>query len=148
VPYVAVVGPGEATAEQDRLAEDVGRELAGRGAIVVCGGLGGVMAAVCRGAASAGGTSVGILPGSDRAAANRWVSVALPTGLGELRNGLVVRAADALIAIGGSHGTLSEVALALKSDLPVVGLGTWDIPGIEPADDPAVAVKRALELAD
>jgi uncharacterized protein (TIGR00725 family) len=148
VPYVAVAGPGVASADQERLAEEVGRELAERDAIVVCGGLGGVMEAACRGAASAGGVSVGILPGSDRSEANRWVSVALPTGLGELRNGLIVRSADALIAIGGSHGTLSEVALALKTGVPVVGLDTWPVPGAEAADGAGAAVKRALELAD
>jgi uncharacterized protein (TIGR00725 family) len=148
VAYVAVVGSGEATAEQEQLAEQVGRALAENSAVVVCGGLGGVMAAACRGAASADGISVGILPGSDRGAANQWVSVAIPTGLGELRNGLVVRAADAVIAVAGGPGTLSEIALALKTGVPVIGLGTWDIPGIEPAEGPQAAVSRALELAD
>ncbi len=145
--YVAVVGPGDATPDQERVAEAVGRGLAERGTIVVCGGLGGVMAAACRGARSAGGTTVGLLPGRDRGAANEWVEIAIPTGLGELRNGLVVRAADALIAVGGGTGTLSEIALALKGGLPVVGLGTWDIDGIEPASQPDEAVARALELA-
>jgi uncharacterized protein (TIGR00725 family) len=144
VPYVAVVGPGDDGDEQERLAESVGRELAARGAVVVCGGLGGVMAAACRGAAAAGGLSVGILPGDDRAAANQWATIAIPTGLGELRNGLAVRAADAVIAVGGGHGTLSEVALALKTGVNVIGLGTWDIPGVQPADDAHDAVKRAL----
>jgi uncharacterized protein (TIGR00725 family) len=146
--YVAVVGPGEANAEQETLAEEVGRRLAERGAVLVCGGLGGVMAAACRGAASAEGVSVGLLPGSDRSAANPWVSIAIATGLGELRNGLIVRAAGAVIAIGGGHGTLSEIALALKTGVPVIGLGTWDIPQITIADAPGDAVKRALELAD
>jgi uncharacterized protein (TIGR00725 family) len=146
--YVAVVGPGEASAEQEQVAEETGRRLAEGGAIVVCGGLGGVMAAVCRGAASADGVSIGLLPGSDRAAANPWVRVAIPTGLGELRNGLIVRAADVVIAIGGSHGTLSEIALALKSGVAVIGLQTWDIPDVIAADGPEAAVKRALELAD
>jgi uncharacterized protein (TIGR00725 family) len=145
MPYVAVVGPGDASEEQERLAEAVGRELAEHGAIVVCGGLGGVMAAACRGAEAAGGMSVGILPGNDRAAANRWTTIALPTGLGELRNGLVVRAADALIAVGGGHGTLSEIALALKTGVRVIGLNTWDIAGIQSVDDAHNAVKLALE---
>jgi uncharacterized protein (TIGR00725 family) len=144
VPYVAVVGPGDAGDEQERLAEAVGRELAELGAIVVCGGLGGVMAAACRGAAASGGVSVGILPGTDRAAANPWATIVIPTGLGELRNGLVVRAADAVIAVGGGHGTLSEIALALKTGIKVIGLGSWDIAGVEPTDDPRDAVKRAL----
>jgi uncharacterized protein (TIGR00725 family) len=142
--YVAVVGPGEASAREVETAEAVGRELAERGAIVVCGGLGGVMAAACRGAEAAGGMSVGILPGSDRAAANRWTTIAIPTGLGELRNGLVVRTADALIAVGGGHGTLSEIALALKTGVTVIGVGSWDIRGVHPVDDAQEAVKLAL----
>jgi uncharacterized protein (TIGR00725 family) len=105
--YVAVVGPGEASAEEVADAEAVGRGLANAGATLVCGGLGGVMEAACRGASQAGGVTVGILPGLDREAANEWVTVAIPTGLGELRNGLIVRAADSVIAVGGAHGTLS-----------------------------------------
>jgi uncharacterized protein (TIGR00725 family) len=147
VPYVAVVGPGEATDEESVAAEQVGRGLAEAGAITVCGGLGGVMAAACRGASSAGGLTVGILPGDDRAAANQWVQAVIPTGLGELRNGLVVRAADVLVAVGGGHGTLSEIALALKAGRPVVGIGTWEIEGVERVDDPEAAVARALERA-
>ena len=144
MPYVAVVGPGNAGDEQERLAEAVGRELAEHDAIVVCGGLGGVMAAACRGAQSEGGLTVGILPGTDRTAANGWVTVAIPTGLGELRNGLVVRAADAVIAVGGGHGTLSEIALALKTEVKVIGLGSWEIPGVQSAETPRDAVKQAL----
>jgi uncharacterized protein (TIGR00725 family) len=145
--YVAVVGPVDASAGQIAAAEQIGRGLAEGGATVVCGGLGGVMAAACRGAAAAGGLTVGILPGADRSSANRWVSVAIPTGLGELRNGLVVRAADAVLAVGGAYGTLSEIALALKTAVPVIGLDTWDIEGIETVRSPADAVDRALELA-
>src|SRR5581483_3976079 len=127
-PYVAVVGPGEGAAAPDQLeaAEEVGRLLAAAGAVVVCGGLGGAMEAACRGAKSAGGTTLGILPGRDRAGANRFVDLAVATGLGEARNALVVRAADALVAVGGGYGTLSEIALALKAGTPVVGLGTWE----------------------
>jgi uncharacterized protein (TIGR00725 family) len=145
--YVAVVGPGEATATESDAAEAVGRALAQAGAVVVTGGLGGVMEAACRGARDAGGLTVGILPGPDRSAANAAVTVALATGLGELRNGLVIRSADAVVAVGGAYGTLSEVALALKTGVPVVGLNTWEIEGIEPADAPAEAVERALALA-
>jgi uncharacterized protein (TIGR00725 family) len=112
--------------------------------VVVTGGLGGVMAAACRGAHDAGGTTLGILPGSDRAAANQWVTVAVATGLGELRNGLVVRAADAVIAVAGEYGTLSEIALALKAGKRVVGLGTWQIRGVLVAPDPVAAVALAL----
>ena len=143
--YVAVVGPGtDATEAQCALAEEVGARLAEGGAIVVTGGLGGVMEAACRGARSRRGTTVGLLPGLDRGAANGWVDVAVPTGLGELRNGLVVRAADALVAVGGGAGTLSEIALALKAGKPVAGIGTWEIDGVRPAADPREAAAFAL----
>jgi uncharacterized protein (TIGR00725 family) len=122
----------------------VGRLVAERGAVVVCGGLGGTMEAACRGAKQAGGTTVGILPGLDRSQANPFVDVALPTGLGEARNALVVRAADAVIAIGGGYGTLSEIALALKSGKRVIGLGTWEIEGVAAVDGAEAAVAAAL----
>jgi uncharacterized protein (TIGR00725 family) len=122
----------------------VGRELGSRGAVLVCGGLGGVMEAACSGAKEAGGTTIGILPGSDRSAANEHVDFAIPTGLGEARNALVVRAADALVAVGGGYGTLSEIAFALKAGKRVVGLGSWDIEGVEPAASPAAAVEAVL----
>jgi uncharacterized protein (TIGR00725 family) len=125
-------------------AERVGALVAQRGAVLVCGGLGGVMEAACRGARQEGGTAVGILPGLDRSAANPHVDVALATGLGEARNALVVRAGDALIAVGGGYGTLSEIALALKAGKRVVGLGTWEIEGVESADGPQAAVDLAL----
>jgi len=146
-PYVAVVGPGEASAQELGAAEEVGRRVAQAGGYVVCGGLGGVMEAACRGASEAGGLTIGILPGPSRAAANRWVAVGVPTGLGELRNGLVVRAADVVVAVGGAYGTLSEIALALKTGVPVVGIATWPVDGIERAKSPREAVERALELA-
>ena len=125
--YVAIVGAGDADAEAEQQAETVGRLVAEGGAVVVCGGLGGVMAAACRGAKSAGGTTVGLLPGLDRAAADPNVDLAIPTGLGEARNVLVVRAADVVVAVGGEYGTLSEIAFALKVGTPVVGLGTWEL---------------------
>jgi uncharacterized protein (TIGR00725 family) len=148
-PYVAVIGAGGVDVDADVLAaaEAVGAELARRGAVLVCGGLGGVMEAACRGARFADGTTLGILPGSSRADANAWVSVAVATGLGELRNGLIVRSADALIAVGGGHGTLSEIALALKAGKRVVGVGSWEIPGMQQTADPAEAVALALALA-
>jgi uncharacterized protein (TIGR00725 family) len=124
---VAVATGGDADAEECALAEEVGRELARRGAVVVCGGLGGGMEAACRGAKEAGGTTVGILPGDRRLDANPYVDVALATGLGEARNALVVRAADAVIAVAGEFGTLSEIALALRTGTPVVGLATWQL---------------------
>ena len=144
--YVAVVGPGEASASELHAAEEVGAGLAAAGAVVITGGLGGVMEAACRGARSRRGTTVGILPGEDRDAANGWVEVAIATGLGELRNGLVVRAADAVIAIGGGHGTLSEIALALKLGRPVVGLDTWAVHEVEQVSTPADALERISAL--
>jgi uncharacterized protein (TIGR00725 family) len=152
--YVAVCGSGEASAALARDAETVGLGLAKAGAVVVCGGLGGVMEAACRGARSGGGLTVGLLPGESRAAGNPWLSVAVATGLGELRNGLVVRASDAVIAVGGGPGTLSEIGLALKLGRPVVALRTWgleppgdaELEGFEAVGDPATAVERALSL--
>jgi len=143
--YVAVVGAGANVApELLAAAETVGALLARQGAVVVTGGLGGVMEAACRGARMVGGTTLGLLPGEERAAANRWVSVAVATGMGELRNGLVVRTSEAVIAIAGEYGTLSEIALALKLGRRVIGLGTWEINGVQRASDPAAAVELAL----
>ena len=145
--YVAVIGPSEATVKEMEAAEQVGRALALSGAKVLCGGLGGVMAAVCRGAAGVGGTTIGLLPGPDRASANEWVQIAIPTGLGELRNGLIVRSADAVIAVGGAYGTLSEIALALRAGVPVFGIETWEIEGVRSVESPERAVRLALEHA-
>lgn len=142
--YVAVVGSGEASPDDEMAAEAVGRLLAERGAVVVTGGLGGVMAAACRGAKAAGGTTVGILPGDDRAGANPWVDVALATGMGETRNALIVRAVDAVVGVAGGYGTLSEIALALRLGRPVVTLGSWDVDGVKAASDPSDAVATAL----
>lgn len=151
---MAVVGPGAAGADELAAAEEIGRLLAEAGAVVVCGGLGGVMEAACRGARSADGVTLGILPGRDRRDANPYVGVAVPTGLGEARNALVVRAADAVIAIGGAYGTLSEIAFALKGGTPVVGLGTWELSrggepdtGIQRVSSAGEAARRALDLA-
>jgi uncharacterized protein (TIGR00725 family) len=138
---VAVIGPGD---EPIVAAAEVGRLLAERGAVLVCGGLGGVMEGACRGAKEAGGLTVGILPGADRADANPFVDVVLPTGLGEARNALVVEAADVAIAIGRGYGTLSEVALALKAGKRVIGLDTWEIEGVTAAEGPEAAVAAAL----
>lgn len=142
--YVAVVGPGDATPTDLTAARTVGSELARADAVLVCGGLGGVMEAACRGARESGGTTVGILPGADRAAANAFVDVAIATGLGEARNALVVRSADALVAVGRGYGTLSEIALALRARKPVVALDSWDIEGVESAASAEQAVAAAL----
>ena len=121
-PLVAVVGGSDCTPQEAEWAKAVGRLIAERGAVLVCGGLGGVMEAAARGAKDAGGLTIGILPGNDAAEANASIDVALATGMGEMRNALIVRAAQALIAIGGGWGTLSEIALARRTDTPVVGL--------------------------
>src|SRR3954471_3194929 len=137
-PYVAVVGASTATPAEAAVAEEVGAGLAAgaagggaglarAGAVVVTGGLGVVMEAACRGARSVRGVALGLLPGDDRSVANGWASIAVATGLGELRNGLVVRTSDAVVAIGGGAGTLSEIGFALKMRRPVVGMGTWEL---------------------
>ena len=126
------------------MAEEVGRLLAEAGAIVVTGGRSGVMEAASKGAREAGGTTLGILPGADRREANDWVAVAVPTGMGEARNALVVRAADGVVAVGGAWGTLSEIALARKTDKPVVGIASWDLDGVERFDTAAEAVAALL----
>jgi uncharacterized protein (TIGR00725 family) len=146
-PYVAVIGASRASESQERAAEEVGRGLAQAGAVVITGGGAGVMEGASRGAAQAGGVVVGILPGANRSSANRWVGVALPTGLGELRNGLIVRAADAVVAIGGAYGTLSEIALSLDAGLRVLGLDTWAIDGVTSVASPEEAVRQAIEIA-
>jgi uncharacterized protein (TIGR00725 family) len=155
VAHIAVVGPARHVAAAElAAAEEAGAAIADAGATLVCGGLGGVMEAACRGARSRGGLTVGLLPGTDREDANGWVVLALPTGLGEARNALVVRAADAVVAIGGGWGTLSEIALALRAGIPVLGVGTWEparggepVAGVRAVDDAATAVAEALRLA-
>jgi hypothetical protein len=142
--WVLVAGPGDATPPEVAAAETAGRSLALAGVVVLGGGGDGVMAASCRGAASVGGRTVALLPGDDRRAANRWIGVAVATGLGEGRNALLVRNADAVIAIGGGHGTLSEIALALRAGTLVVGLGTWAVDGVVLADGPQDAVERVV----
>jgi uncharacterized protein (TIGR00725 family) len=142
---IAVIGgsrPGRQAVEN---AYEVGRLVARAGAVVVCGGLGGVMEAACRGAREEGGLAVGILPGGSPAEANPWVDVPIATGLGYVRNSLVVLNADAVIAVDGEYGTLSEIAYGKIHGKKVVGLGTWDVRGVVPAGSPAEAVRLALE---
>src|SRR5213083_50014 len=148
-PLVAVVGGSTCTPQEAEWAAAVGRLLAERGAVLLCGGLGGVMSAAARGAKQAGGLTVGILPGNDPREANPDIDVALATGMGEMRNALIVRAARAVIAIGGGWGTLSEIALAQRIKTPVVGLhdsfaSAIDIPRVA---SPEAAVAWALEQA-
>jgi uncharacterized protein (TIGR00725 family) len=152
--YVAVIGPDPAPPDVEAACEEVGRLLARAGAIVVTGGLGGSMEAASRGAAAEGGTTVGILPGPTRKNANPYLTVSIPTGMGEGRNVLNVRASDAVIAVAGEFGTLSEIAFALKTGVPVVGLNTWELAKAgRPVDafprvgTPEEAVTEALRLA-
>ncbi len=151
---IGVIGGSKCTAQEAALAETVGRELAKRGAIVICGGLGGVMEAVCRGAVIESGTTIGVLPGDSPSSANQFVQVPIATGLGEARNVVIVKSAQAVIAIGGDYGTLSEIAFALKSGTPVVGLNTWSFSrneredtSIVRANDAVEAVEKAVSLA-
>ena len=143
---IGVIGAGKDDAELTEIAEEVGRLIAAREALLVCGGLGGVMEAAARGAKAAGGTTIGILPQATKEMANQYIDVPVATGFGEGRNVVIIRTADALIAIGGEYGTLSELAFALKMGKPVVGINTWDIKGIIKADTPEAAVNSAFRL--
>jgi len=151
--FIAVIGGNQCSSQEARLAEEVGRELARQGAILVCGGLGGIMEAACRGASSEGGITIGILPGDSRQAANRHVQIPIVTGLGYARNLAVVKSAQAVIAIDGSYGTLSEISHALQNGIPVIGLNTWSLSingqqdkSIIPAQNAVEAVNKALSL--
>ena len=137
------LGAALAAGEQSALAEQVGAEIAHRGAVLVCGGLTGVMEAAARGAKNAGGLTIGILPGDDAGEANRFIDIPIVTGLGEARNVVIVKTCHALIAVGGAYGTLSEITFALRAGKTVVGLGTWDLPAIVNAASPADAVEKA-----
>jgi len=152
--FIAVVGSASCDEPIAALARAVGQEIGRRGAVLVCGGRGGVMEAACQGAKAQGGITVGILPGADRRQANRYVDIPVVTGLGDARNAVVVRSADAVIAVSGGYGTLSEIGLALKMGRPVVGLGTWELcqqgrpaAAIIRADTPLQAVEQAISLA-
>ena len=152
---IGVIGPSEATAELCSLAGDVGRLIAEAGAILICGGGGGVMEAASKGAKSAGGITVGIIPGTNENEANRYIDIPIITGMGHGRNIINVWSSDAVIAIGGGYGTLSEIALALRTNKPVIGLSTWDF-SVQGTREPAhylkvrtakEATNSALELA-
>ncbi|TEU17706.1 MAG: TIGR00725 family protein [Dehalococcoidia bacterium] len=145
---ISVIGDSSCSPEEAKLAESVGELLAQQGATIVCGGLGGVMEAACRGAKSKGGSTIGILPGQDSSMANPWVDIPVVTGIGEARNVAVVKSAQAVIAIGGSYGTLSEIAHALKSGIPVIGLNTWSLSRNGREDDSIIKVQSATEAVD
>jgi hypothetical protein len=143
--YIAVIGGGDAGPETAALAREVGREVAVRGAVLLCGGLGGVMAAAAQGAQDAGGVSLGILPDGDRRRANPYLTYTIATNVGHARNVLIAHSADALIAVDGSYGTISEAAIALKLGKPVIALAvTWDLAGVKRAASPAEAVALAM----
>jgi uncharacterized protein (TIGR00725 family) len=145
---ITVVGGNRCDEATASLAEQIGREIARRGGVLICGGLGGVMEAASRGASGAGGLTVGILPGGDASSANQYIAVAIPTAMGEARNIINVRAGDAVIAVKGSHGTLSEIAVALGLGIPVVAVGSWQgIDGVEQAASASEAVERAFDRA-
>lgn len=150
---ISVIGGGQPTPQEAEMAEEVGRQLARQGVILVCGGLGGVMEAACRGAAAEGGITIGILPGDSPRAANAYVQIPIVTGVGYARNLSVVKSAQAVIAVGGSYGTLSEIAYALQSGIPVIGLNTWSLSrngqqdnSIILAENPTSAVNKAINL--
>ncbi|MEA3298201.1 MAG: TIGR00725 family protein [Chloroflexota bacterium] len=145
---VAVVGNAACSVEEAKLAQEIGEQLASRGATVICGGLGGAMEAVCRGAKLKGGLTVGILPGNDPDMANPWVDVAIATGVGQGRNAMIVQSAQAVIAIGGRYGTLSEIGHALKRGIPVVGLSTWVLSRGGKEDDTIIRARNVADAVD
>lgn len=145
---ISVIGAGAADQRQKQNAFQVGQLLAQAGWGVVCGGLAGVMTEACRGCATAGGLTVGLLPGNEHDAANRWCRVVLPTGLGQARNALVVLAGRGAIAVGGEGGTLSEIGHAIKAGRPVVSLGSWQVEGVPQAESPEQAVEMILGLVN
>jgi uncharacterized protein (TIGR00725 family) len=144
--FIAVIGGSQASPKEISVAEEVGRELAKNGVVLVCGGLGGVMEAACRGASSEGGLTIGILPGEDRREANRYVQIPIVTGIGYARNVAVVKSAQAVIAIGGSYGTLSEIGHALQNSIPVIGLNTWTLSKNEKTNKVAKALNLPTNL--
>ena len=145
-PRIAVIGERTASADNYERARAAGQLIAQRGAVVVCGGLGGVMEAACRGCMEAGGISIGILPGDSAGEANPYVTVPIVTGMGEARNAIVVRSSQVVLAIGGSFGTLSEIALALCFGIPVIGLQTWTF--AQAAGSGGVPLDRVQRAAD
>ena len=146
---VGVIGAGTTTSAGYEAARQVGYLIARAGAVLVCGGLGGVMEAACRGACEAGGQTLGLLPGPEAAQANPWVTLVVPTNLGHARNVIIAHTAQVLIAVEGEFGTLSEMAIGLKLGKPVVALGSWPgLPGVIYTNTPAEAVARAIETID
>ena len=151
---IGVIGASSPTKKIENLAKEVGCLLAANGAVVICGGLSGVMEAVCRGAKSIGGTTIGILPGSNPDVANEWIDHVICTGMGEARNLVIIKSSDAVIAVGGGYGTLSEIGFALKLNKPIIGLQTWELENpnmdklaLKVMDDPKDAVSMSIKMA-
>jgi len=142
---IAVIGGSKSSAKESKLAEEVGREVAKRGAILICGGLGGIMEAACRGANSEGGLTIGVLPGENSREANEYVQISIITGIGYARNVVVVKSAQAVIAISGSYGTLTEIGYALQNGIPVIGLDTWSISRKGKADRSIILAENAAD---
>lgn len=145
---LAVIGAGTCDGAVYALAMEVGREVARAGHVLLCGGLGGVMEAAARGARQERGVTVGILPTPTRHRANPHIQIAIATNMGHARNVVLAHSADAFIAVAGEYGTLSEIAIALKLGKRVVGLNTWDLPGVIRAEDPAEAIRLAVSGLD
>lgn len=146
--FISVIGGNQCTGKQIRVAEEIGAELARRGITLVCGGLGGVMHAACKGAHSGGGTTIGILPGHNREDANPYVDIPIVTTIGEARNVIVVCTGQAVIAIDGEYGTLSEIAHALRNNIPVVGLDTWALVKSNIPDSSIIIAHNAKDAVD
>jgi uncharacterized protein (TIGR00725 family) len=151
--FIGVIGGSDIPKKTYRLAEEVGREIGRRGAVLICGGMKGVMEAACKGASEAGGLTVGILPGDSRGQANPYVQIPIVSGIGYARNVAVVKSSQAIIAVDGSYGTLTEIGYALQSGIPVIGLGTWSLAiqgkadkNIIPAKNAKDAVEKAMKL--
>ena len=144
---IGVIGASSCSAEIAELAEAVGREIGRRGAVLVCGGLGGVMESASKGAKEAGGLTIGILPGTSREEANCYIDIPIVTGLGHARNIVIAHSSDRIIAISGEHGTLSEIAIGLKLKKTVIGLNTWDIEGVISVKTAAEAVEKAMKIS-
>ncbi|MFA5628928.1 MAG: TIGR00725 family protein [Dehalococcoidales bacterium] len=146
--FIAVIGNSKASAHEINLAEEIGRQIAKHGAILVCGGLDGIMEAACRGAVSEGGLTVGILPGTNRNEANAFVKIPIVTGIGWARNMIVVKSAQAVIAVGGAYGTLTEIGYALKSGIPVIGIDTWKLATKKAVCESIIRVDNAIDAVN
>lgn len=145
---IGVIGASRCSPEIAELAEEVGKEIGKRGAVLICGGLGGVMEFASKGVKEAGGLTIGILPGRSREEANRYIDVPIVTGMGHARNVIIAHSSDSIIAISGEHGTLSEIAIGLKLKKTIIGLNTWDIEGVIKVKTAAEAVEKAVRVSE